>query len=194
MYVNNVGYNSQSNDIYSASQSRFVPTTGGNIYSQTNSNLYSQNRGNVYQPQIVLPPQTNPPVYSSQISGGINPGYGTQVNVNLNSNIKNTSPQVNTTPVSISNNLEPVSTAPLIPSSNEITVRGNCCSTDESLPQLTGCQKCCIIFLSIIQFIFSIYIIVIGTLVDGISHGLFIFFDVLIMCFSIFSSVSVFTN
>ena len=131
MDVNNVGYNSQSDDIDSASQSGFAPTTGGNIYSQTNSNLYSQNRDNVYQSQIVLPPQTNPPVYSSQITVWINLGYWTQVNVNLNPNIKNTSPQANT--VSISNNLEPVSTAPLIPSSNEIAVRGNCCSTDESL-------------------------------------------------------------
>ena len=200
MYTNNVGYNSQSNDIYSASQSGFAPTTGGNIYSQANSNLYSQNSGNVYQPQIVLPPQTgnnyvppqtNPPVYSSQVSGGIYPGYGAQVNVNLNTNIKNTSPQVNTAPVTVSNNLEPVSTAPLIPSSNEIVVKGNCCSTDESMPQLTGCQKGCIICFSILQFIFSVDIIIMGTFVDGISHGLFISFDVLIMCFSIFASISI---
>ena len=139
--------------------------TGGNIYSQAVGNIYSQNNANIYQPPpMYAPPQTgnnnihpptNSPLNSAQLSGGINPGYGTQVKVAVNTgapstnvNVNNTSPQVQ--PMVVSNNIEPEATEPLISSPNPLWVKIKSCSSSEPVPQLTFGQKACFICCGII--------------------------------------------
>ena len=217
MDTNTGYYNYQGNDNYSRSQSGFAPTPVGNNYSQENNNLYSQNNGiNYQQPQIYLPhqiennyppPPTNLPTYSPEINEEAYKHYGNQININVDTNvspinINNISPQTNFTPITLTY-IEPETTSPLIPPSNK---RDNCCnnccsnccinisnfcSNGESMTELTNCQRGWTIFFGVILLIITLNNIVISTLIENINHNIFFSMDIPLLCFSIFSCISV---
>ena len=216
--VNNDGYNSQSNNIYSAAQSGFAPKTGGNIYSQANNNLYPQNSGNIYPPpqnnpvyappiSAYVPPPVNPPVYSPQVSGEITPVYVPQVSGEIKvdvpqPNLNVVSPEPNIVPLNVANPIsvtsptEPISTAPLIPPTNVVAnTESSCCGgTDESMAELSGCQKCINITLGVFVSFGSFCCIIIGSIIDEINHGIFIPIDIIFLLYGVFIAVSVLRN
>ena len=196
------GYYSQSNNIYSASQPGFAPTTGANIYSQASGNIYSQNSVNIYQPpQMYAQPQTGnnnilPPINSPLYSAQLNGGYGAQAKITVNTgvpptnvNINKTSPQVE--PMAISNITEPVSTEPLISSPNPLLIKLKSCSSSEPVPEFTFGQKSCIICCGIIFLLLGLNCIIFTANLKGINIGIFLFLDILLFLYGAFVCLSV---
>jgi hypothetical protein len=141
-------------------------------------------------------PPTNPPLYSDQLNGGVNPGYGAQVKVAVNAgvsptNVKvnNTSPQVE--PMAVSNNIEPDATEPLISSPNPLWVKLKSCSSNEHVPQFTFGQNACFICSGIIFLILCLNCLMLTVHLEGISIGIFLSLDIIYIVYGVFFMLSV---
>ena len=184
---NSEGYNSQgNNNIYSG----YSPQMGGNIYSQVSGNIYSQPQnnlpygtqpsGNIYNAQF----QDNTPLYVPQAIPNVSPEYPPQTSGEIAVSSLNVSPP--TVPTD-----SPITTEPLIPTSDVVVVKRSCCETDESIEPLTGLEKCGVIFSNIALAIIGFNDMAFTLSTENINHALFLAPDLLYLFFSIFESITI---
>ena len=163
------GYNSQSNNIYG-----YPPHFGGNYYVQPSANLYAQ-------------PGWNNPEYRAQISGN---AYVHSVQ-NNSINAQKAQPKVAT--VTAPSSKEPL--VPLVPTSNEANIEKNGCFQNfwekfDEITELTGWEKCSVIFSCIVLCIIDFNEIATTSNTYSINLGLFLSMDLLYIAFAIFTCVS----